>query len=430
MSEIRYDVLVIGAGAAGLAASRALHDAGCKVLVLEARDRIGGRIHTDETFASIPVELGAEFIHGDNAVTHDLVREAGLSPAPVVRMDNLWWAEGDQQALPLPQLPAPVRDALTQILAQYDDLLNTDLETDISLAGYLRGRGCDERTLQMADVLLAQTCSARLDSLSCADLLREMRADHAGHGEARIHEGYATLLDWYRRDINVEFNSAVTAVEWSESGVTIHTESSQFDGRACVITIPVGVLQRGAIRFTPLLSDAKQMAIAAFRVEPATKLIYAFREPMWPDELTFMAHDGLAARWWTPSYRREGAAVIACYITADRAREIDAIDEQAALALGLRELSQLLGVSLDELRAQCTASRRVSWASDPFALGGYAHIPPGAADARIALAQPEGDVLFFAGEATAYDTNPQTVHGAIESGWRAARECLEALRRH
>jgi monoamine oxidase len=92
----------------------------------------------------------------------------------------------------------------------------------------------------------------------------------------------------------------------------------------------------------------------------------------------------------------------------------------------LNELAVLLGKSVDELRSACIQSQRVAWMVDPYALGGYAHIPPGSADARPILAQPVGDVLFFAGEATAYDTNPQTVHGALESGWRAARECLSS----
>jgi monoamine oxidase len=85
-------VLIIGAGAAGLAAGRALHEAGCDALILEARERIGGRIHTDYQFADFPVELGAEFIHGERTVTHDLVRQAGLSVIPVERLGNLWWA--------------------------------------------------------------------------------------------------------------------------------------------------------------------------------------------------------------------------------------------------------------------------------------------------------------------------------------------------
>jgi monoamine oxidase len=116
--------------------------------------------------------------------------------------------------------------------------------------------------------------------------------------------------------------------------------------------------------------------------------------------------------------------VAASYITAGRAEQIDAMAEAEALRLGMAELGQLLG--RDDLAGRCVMARRISWATDPYALGGYASIPPGAAQARVDLAAPEGGTLFFAGEATAYDTNPQTVHGAFESGLRAAEEILVA----
>ncbi len=425
MAAIVTRVLIIGAGAAGLAAGRLLHDAGCDVLILEARDRIGGRIHTDYDFAGVPVELGAEFIHGERAATHELLQQAGLTTLPVVRMDKLWWAADGKPAIPCDNLPPMLKQQLEGLLADYHRLDEANLAQDMALATYLRSRGWDEPSLDMADVLLAQTCCARLDSLSCYDLIREMRADHAGQEEARIVEGYSALLAWYSRELPVRLNTPVRDIRWNADGVTVTAEDATFEARKCIVTVPVSILQQGMIRFDPPLSEAKQWAIEALRTEPATKLIYRFRERLWNHDLTYMA--GLAARWWTPGYQREDASVICAFVTADRARKSDAMDESAALAAGLQELSILLDIPLTTLQNQLVAARRVSWAHDPYALGGYAHVPPGAAEARPLLAQPEGGVLFFAGEATAYDSNPQTVHGAIESGWRAARACLARL---
>jgi monoamine oxidase len=417
------DVLIIGAGAAGLAAGRMLHDAGSDGLILEARDRIGGRISTDYDFADVPVELGAEFIHGECAATHDLVRQAGLKTLPVVRMDNLWWAADGQPAVSRRKLAPALKQQLEGLLDDYHRL-EASLPDDLSLEAYLRGRGWDGAALIMADVLLAQTCCARLDSLSCHDLIREMQTDQAGKEEARIREGYGALLRWYSQDLPIRLNTPVSDIQWNDDGVTVLAGDTRFQARKCIVTVPVSVLQRGMIRFDPPLGEDKRWAIQALRTEPATKLIYRFRERLWSGDLTFMAHPGLAARWWTPGYPREDAAVMCAYVTADRARRIDAMDEATALAFGLDELSVLLGIPLATLRGQLMTARRVAWAHDPYALGGYVHVPPGAAEARPLLAQPEGGVLFFAGEATAYDTNPQTVHGALESGWRAARECL------
>jgi monoamine oxidase len=435
-SQQPYDVLVIGAGAAGLAAGRALHDAGKRILILEARDRIGGRIWTDEQFAEFPVELGAEFIHGEHAATHDLVRQASLTTIPVVRMDNLRWGENGSAAMPRAQLPEEPRAVLEKLLSQYQAMPDQQAKTlhqtppyllaaeDMSLKAYFRGQGWQSDVLDIADVLFAQTCCATIDTLSCADLTRETRVDHAGKDEFRIREGYKTLLTHYSRALPVRLNTPVSAVLRDALGVMVMAGGETIQARRCLITLPVSLLQRGDIHFDPPLRAEKLKAIAAFRTEAATKLIYRFHAPLWDDELTFMAHKGLTARWWTPGYGRAGAAVMAAYVTAKRARQVDVMEESNALNSGLHELSVLLGVSIHDLKANLIAAKRVSWAHDPYALGGYAHIPAGAADARPVLAQPEGDTLFFAGEATAWDTNPQTVHGALESGWRAAREIM------
>ncbi|MEI7768629.1 MAG: NAD(P)/FAD-dependent oxidoreductase [Chloroflexales bacterium] len=420
------DVIVIGAGAAGLAAARRLHDVGVKVRVVEARDRIGGRIWTEEGLEPFPVELGAELIHGESTLTRQLLAEAGLHDLPVDRYGRLRWADGGP-ARPLAELPADRRDTIRALKAAYHELPATPWdngEPDISLADYLRGRGFTGEALEIADVLLAQTCCAHLSSLSCADLARELRADHAGQEEFRVAEGYGALLNWLARDLQIVLGTPALTLRRGSQGVAVETESRVFTAARCVVTLPVSVLQTGALRFDPPLSPSKQRAIAAMRSEAATKLFYRFDAPLWDSELTFMAHLGVASRWWTPGYGRDGSAVIAAYITARRAEQIDAMGEAEALHMGLDELGGLLGVG--DIAGRCQMARRVSWGSDPYALGGYAHVPPGAAKSRVDLAAPEGDMLFFAGEATAYESNPQTVHGAFESGWRAAEEVLGA----
>ncbi|MBL8147450.1 MAG: FAD-dependent oxidoreductase [Anaerolineae bacterium] len=418
MSE-ENSVLVIGAGAAGLACARRLVEAGRTVRVLEARNRTGGRIQTDTSLTGYPLELGAEFIHGEQAATHGLVRQAGLSVIAVDRLRvGLRWGV---PALPLEALTAETREKIVRLRAAYARLeARPENAPDQSLADYLMAQGFDAEALGMADVLLAQTCCARLDSLSCADLAREMRADHAGPLEYRITEGYGALLDWLASGLPISVGAAVQRLTWGAAGVVAETSAGRFEAKRTVITLPAAVLAAGTVEFDPPLLASKRDALRGFRTEPATKLLYVFAERRWDADLTFMAHEGSAARWWTPNYRRSGPPVLAAYITADRARRVDALDEAEALALGLREAAELLGDAT--LSEHVKLAKRVSWASDPQARGGYAHVLPGMAGARPALAAPVEDVLFFAGEATAWDSNPQTVHGAIESGWRAAEE--------
>lgn len=417
-------VLVLGAGAAGLAAARRLHAAGVTVQALEARHRIGGRIWTDDAFAPFPVEYGAEFIHGEHAATHALAAAARIETIPIDRYGRLRWSDGGP-ACALDALPVARRTLIAALFQAFDRLRNMSLDVpDRSLADYLRNDGFDDEALHVADVLLAQTCCAPVETLSCADLAHELRVDHAGKREYRLRPGYAPLLAWYASGLDIRFGAAARVVRHAPGGVMVETDAGVFHADCCIVTIPVAVLQRGVPQFDPPLSASKQWVIHALRVEAATKLLYYFDEPMWDADLTFMAHTGLAARWWPAAHAAHDAAVIIAYATAERARTLDALDEAEAIAIGLRELQTLLG--RDDLAQRCVAARRVAWSADPFAYGGYAHVPPGAAVARRLLAMPEGATLFFAGEATAYDSNPQTVHGAIESGWRAADEVLNS----
>jgi monoamine oxidase len=385
-----------------------------------------------------------------------------LSVIPVPRYDGLWWANPYHklfQAKPLLNLPEDERRTILLLQAAYRDLPNHAAEIaahDRGLATYFYERGFTYDAMHIANILLAQTCCASINRLSCADLLREMQADHAGKDEFRIREGYAPLLDYLARDLNIQFNARVTAIQWNNPGITAYyAEQSHTDmspsraefmpllefgegqiceantgrgqtARACIITLPVSLLKSNAIHFDPPLDSRKQNAIASFQMEHATKLIYQFTERLWDDSLIYMAHTGSVTRWWTPGYSRPDAPpIISAYVTANYAQHLDNMPESDALALGLRELSDLIGVK--DLSSHLVSARRISWMDDPLTRGGYASLPPGHADARVILAEPVANTLFFAGEATAYDSNPQTVHGAFESGIRAARQAIAAL---
>lgn len=422
------DTIVIGAGAAGIAAAKTLKNAGKNVLVLEARDRIGGRTWTDEAFADFPVELGAEFIHGGSVITHEFVKEAGLSEIPLDRFGKLRWSDSDK-AKSVTELPEHLQNIIATLWQDYADLVKIDFTKDISLAEYLKARGHSSEALQIADVLLAQTCVASLYTLSCQDLQRDMENGDTHDAESRIREGYKALFKHLSQGLDIRLSSPIHRIEQTKSDVIITSNKENFQASTCLITVPITILQSGIIQFSPSLSFEKQRAIHALKMEAGTKLLYNFTEPFWDEGLTYMLHDDTAARWWTPGHGRphdkqHSSSVIACYTTSSRARVLDALSEAAALKIGLNQLSKLLGVSFERLEQHLVKSKRVAWAHDPYALGAYAHVPSGAAEARVDLAKCEGK-LFFAGEATAYHSTPQTVHGALDSGIRAAREVIE-----
>lgn len=415
-------VIVVGAGAAGLGAALKLGRAGVRVTVLEARGRLGGRVHTDYSFAGAPIELGAELIHGEGAVTNELAREAGLATVAADRYGGLRWASGGA-AVPVGSLPAELRDTVAALRAAYATLPDADLDPDLSLGDELRRRGFGPAALAIADVLLAQTCCASVDDLSAADLARELRVDRAGLQEFRLVGGYAPLLEWMARGVEIVLGAPVATIHHGGDGVTAITAAGRaYTADACIVTLPAPLLAAGTIEFDPPLGVEKRDAAAALPTEPATKLFFRFDGQLWDRELVYMCHEGLFARWWTPAHHAPAVPLLCCFVTAERARIVDALDDDELRRRALDELAGLLGEPA--VRERCMAIRRSAWGPDPLARGGYAHVPPGAAAARLALAAPEGERLFFAGEATAHHTNPQTVHGAIESGFRAAEEFL------
>jgi len=254
-----------------------------------------------------------------------------------------------------------------------------------------------------------------------------------GKFEARVAEGMGAIMHRLAEGLDVHLNSVVNRVNWRMTGkwkvqVEVAGRDAPYRAHAVIITLPVGLLIHDDVSFDPPLPEAKQRALAAMRMEPATKYIYVFSDRMWEENMTYLCCPGLFPRWWVSSFGRKGTRthIIACFVTGRRAAETDRWPEHEALRSGLVALSQLLGKPLQDLEAKLLGCNRICWAHEQFTRGGYANVQVGAHDARQGLAEPVQGVLFFAGEATA-DRSVQTIHGALQAGQRAAGELLDAL---
>lgn len=407
------DAIIIGAGAAGIAAGRALADAGRRVIVLEARDRIGGRIWTDHAFWRVPVERGAEFIHGAKVVTWKWIDRLGMATLAVDRwagrriLDDSGVLVGSE-ALERPDL-RPLQ-TLEEDLAAYAG-------PEGSFADWIAARGLSPLAAHIADIRLAHSACATPADLSLRALAAELRGGYDDGGDFRILAGYDRLLEAIAAGLDIRLNTPVEAIQWNEHTVTIGTPHQQWRAPAAIITLPLAILQAGAVRFDPPLPLEKARAIEQLSMAPAMKLVLRFDQQFWDETLTFLSLRDPAPVWWTV---RPNEPLLTAFLTGPRAARLSAQGAEGALESGLGSLAAAFGA---EPRRRLAAWQVVDWWADPWARGGYSATPPGASAARRALAAPCG-ALQFAGEATVCDSNPATVHGALQSGKRAATALL------
>ncbi|MGD1930234.1 MAG: flavin monoamine oxidase family protein [Leptolyngbyaceae cyanobacterium] len=430
--QTHYDTIVIGAGAAGLAAAQTLQDANRSVLLLEARDRVGGRVHTDYDFAPHPVELGAEFLHGENIATWDWVRRYRLATLAAFDHYRHQFVYAHQALLPFRQWSTmPGLEALDLMDGSPIDALIASWidegKPDVSLAQFLARQQIElsPDTRRLVDHFLSGSYGANLDQLGVYGLAE---STYAGDGDRyfRLRPGYSHLLAKLAVGLNIQYATPVVRIGWSPSGVQIQTDTAQiYTAQQIVITLPLALLQANAVEFTPPLPASKLNAIQGLGAGHITKLILKFDQPFWPRALESCLTTQDTQFWWRSGWQRHNEApVLTAFTGATGADTLGALGREGSIRAGLQQLEQIFEQPLAE---RLTDALFVDWQADPYARMAYSYVPVNGMGLRSQLAQPVEQVLFFAGEAT-HPTRTATVHGALESGLRAAREILSRHR--
>lgn len=427
----RIDTIVIGAGVSGLTAARLLARAGARVLVLEARDRVGGRVRT-ERGDGVSTDLGASWIHG---VTGSAVAEA----AEAFGMRSVEFTVGGYQPDSRPiayygpdgrRLDEPAARAFADDVRTVDAALVSAIADSAAEASYrdvteaaLAAQGWGPERSQRVREYLEHRSEEQYGAW-IEDLAAHGLDDDAIDGDEVVFpDGYDVLPARLAEGLDVRLEHVVTHVEWSEGGVVVRCGDASFAAGTAIVTVPVGVLKSDAFRIEPPLPEPVSGALGRLEMNAFEKVFLSFPSRFWDEGVYAVRQQGPESRWWHSWYDLtglHGVPTLLTFAAGPAAVATRSWTDEELVESVLAQLRRLYGERVE----QPTRLHRTAWQDDPFARGSYAYMTLGSTTAdHDLLATPVGGVLHLAGEATWTD-DPATVPAAMYSGHRAAERVL------
>lgn len=404
------DIAIIGAGAAGLGAAHALQRRSVSCIVLEARDRIGGRAHTIMASPDVTFDLGCGWLH--SADRNAFVAIAEQLSFAIDKSRPPWRDQAYEAAFP--------REEREEFIGALEAFFTRTAEAaarghDAPASDYLEP---GNRWNGMIDAICTYLNGCELEQMSLLDF--EAYADTEVNW--RIRRGYGALVAAYGAGLPIALNCNVTLIDHGDMRIRLTTSQGTLTADKVIVTVPTNLIADEAIRFNPRL-PAKVEAAAGLPLGLDNKVTLALDGWEHLPKDSGMRGRSHTARVGSFQLRPFGQPCIEGFYGGSFAREIEAAGAGALAAQAIDDVVALLGHDIRKSLKPLAESR---WGADPFARGAYSHALPGHAGKRAVLAAPVDDRLFFAGEATPPDFF-STAHGARDSGERAAREALASL---
>ena len=411
-------VAIVGAGVAGLAAATALRDMGLRdVVVLEARDRIGGRIWTDRFGHDVPVDLGASWIHGvqGNPITA-IAAENGIDITPTDYDNASVHFNGGEEA-------HPTRDRLVR---DFWVLARSTPDASLRVVYEQYARSLAERDRHRLAYVLNTVVEHEFGA-DIADLSFESVSGGGtfpGH-DAVFAAGYGQVIDCLAQGLDIRLEHPVTEIDYAGPGVVLRTgPGTTFEVAAAIVTVPLGVLKSGSPVFQPALPRRNRRAIDRLGMGVLNKTCLLFDDVFWDGfrdrHVELIGYAGAETGQWAETlnlYPCTRQPILMMFNAGSYGARIEAMPDTEIVSQALAALVAMYGPVPRPKHALITR-----WRSDPWSYGSYSYVPVGVSFKRhLDLARPVDGKVFFAGEATHLDY-PATVHGAFLSGVRAARE--------
>jgi monoamine oxidase len=426
-----FDVAIIGAGASGLIAAWEIAKTGRKVIILEARDRTGGRVHSiSDPHFEAPVELGAEFIHGDLEITQLLLKKAGIGKEP--QKGNFWRKEND-------------RLVKQQFLVQDDDLLSgrfKKLDRDITveefIANYLQG----EEYAALRDTLRTYVegyYAGDPKSASTFALMEEWNAPE--EKQHRVKNGYGALIHWLEKEcleknVVIRISDPVSSVEWTKDQVRIHAATGIFEAQKLLVTIPVGLWQNDGLEFRPALPGKKNAALN-LGYGMVIKLALRFTEPFWLnknftggadlEKMAFLFSNEEIPTWWTQYPVR--SSLITGWCSGPNSLRLQNEDEDSLLRKGINSLANIFSVPSTKLEGMLVKGMACNWNNDPWSKGGYSYEVVNGPSWKKILGEPVADTIFITGEGLQDGPQIGTVEAALNQGRETAFRLISTFKK-
>jgi monoamine oxidase len=407
-SEI--DVAIIGAGAAGLGAANALKNSGLSTIVLEARDRVGGRAHTIQAAPDVIFDLGCGWLH--SADKNSFVKIGEQLNFEIDRTLPPWRERAFGKAFPQKE-----RDDFIRALDEFYDRAHQAAKKgrDFPASNYLEP---GNRWNPMIDAISTYVNGCELDRVSILD----MEDYEDTNFNWRVRRGYGALIAAYGASCPLALSCAVTRIDHSGKRIRIETSQGTLEADKVIVTVPTNLIADEAIRFVPAL-PAKINAARGLPLGLADKVTLALDNPDALPKDGNLRGATMRTEMGTYHLRPFGQPCIEGFFGGRFAQTLEDAGEGAIAAQSIDEIAGFLG---NDFRRKLKPLKESRWAHDPFARGSYSHALPGHAGKRAVLAAPVDGWLFFAGEATSPNFF-STAHGARDSGERAAHEVLTSL---